>query len=576
MAKFLFGVITGVVLCILTVFVLFFALARSFRETAPTVAQNSVLQLELNGDIPERAQVEVPFGSLAERGAPTVTSLWQLLRAAAADSRIKGVVLEPQSLSVGWGKLEELRADLEQFKKSGKPLFAYLKTPGAREYYVSTVADRIYLGPTDWLNVKGMRVELMYFKNTLDKLGVDVQVEHEGRYKDFGDMFTRTSMSPETREVMTSVLDTLYGNLVQRIALGRKKTPADVTALIDRGPFLAKDARESGLVDELRYEDQVFGELQQKLNSGELRKITTAKYLKIPAASLGLEGKHRIAMLVGDGAITRGTGDEDGVGSESGITASGFNKLLRRIEGDTSIEGVVVRIDSPGGDAVASDEIWREMVLLSKKKPLVISMSDAAASGGYYMAMTGDPIVAYPGTLTGSIGVVFGKPNLHGLYDKVGITKDMLKRGRFADIDTDYRDLTPEELAKLKEGIDNNYREFVSRVAQARHRPYDQIEPLAQGRVWLGSQARERGLVDELGGLDRAIELVKQKAKIPASENVTLVMYPPKRSILDLLFGKSPESVIESRLRPLLKDWSPLLWTKGGLLRLMPYTIKAQ
>ena len=564
---------------ILAALVFFFVLVRTFRESPPTVAQNSVLLLQLNGDIPERAPVEVPFGALADRSTPTVANVWTLLREAAVDARIKAVVLEPDGLSVGWGKLEEFRADLEQFKKSGKPLFAYLKAPTARDYYVATTADRIYLGPTDWLNVKGMRVELMYFKKTLDKVGVDVQVEHAGKYKDFGDMFTRTSMSPATSEVMNSVLDSLYGNLVARIAQGRKKNPDDVRALIDQGPFLANEALADGLVDELRYEDQLLSELQQKLNSGEIHKLSTAKYLKIPPGSLGLEGSHKIAMLVGDGAITRGDPDNEGA-SDSGITAEGFNKLLRRIAADSSVDGVVVRIDSPGGESVASDAIWREMNLLSKKKPLVISMSDAAASGGYYMAMTGDPIVAYPGTLTGSIGVVFGKPNLHGLYDKLGVSKDMLTRGRFAAIDSDYTELGPAELAKLQEGIDANYRDFVTRVAQSRRRTFDQIEPLAQGRVWLGSQARERGLVDELGGLDRAIELVKQKAKIPASENVTIAMYPARRSILDLVFGHSPEGAIEERLRPILNDglkyWPPELWSTGGMLRVMPYSVRVQ
>jgi protease-4 len=575
MAKFLFGLITGVVLCVAGVFLIFFALARTFRESPPAVAENSVLQLQLSGDIPELPAVEIPFGALAERPAPTVAGVWMMLRKAAVDARIKAVVLEPESLGVGWGKLEEFRADLERFKKSGKPLYAFLKTPGAREYYLASAADRIYLGPSDGLNLKGMRVELMYFKNTLDKIGVDVQVEHDGKYKDFGDMFTRTSMSPETREVMTSVVDDLYSHLVGRIAQARQKTPDAVRELIDRGPFLANDALSAGLVDQLRYEDQMFTDLKQKVNSGELHKLSTGNYQKVPADSLGLEGRHRIAMLVADGTITRGSAGDDAV-SGDGIQAAGFNKLLRRIAGDSSLEGVVVRIDSPGGDAVASDEIWREMNLLSQKKPVVISMSDTAASGGYYMAMTGDPVVAYPGTLTGSIGVVFGKPNLHGLYDKLGITKDMIARGRFAAIDSDYSDLSPAELAKLKEGIDANYRDFVDKVAKARRRPFDQIELLAQGRVWLGDQAKTNGLVDELGGIDRAFELVKQKARIPASENVAIVMYPPRRSILDVLFGRAQESAVESRWRRLLKDWPPELWAKGGLLRIVPYTVNAR
>ena len=575
MAKFLFGLITGAVLTVVGLFLIFFALARSFRESPPSVAQNSVLQLQLSGDIPERPPVEVPFGAFADRPASTVEGVWMTLRKAAVDARIKAVVLEPESLAVGWGKLEEFRADLERFKKSGKPLYAFLKTPGAREYYLASAADRIYLGPSDWINVKGMRVELTYFKNTLDKIGVDVQVEHDGKYKDFGDMFTRTSMSPETREVMTGIVDDLYSNLIGRIAQARRKTPDAVRALIDQGPFLADAALQDGLVDQLRYEDQMFADLQQKENAGELHKLAAGRYQKVSPDSLGLEGRHRIAMLVADGDITRGSAGDDG-SSGDGIGAAGFNKLLQRIAGDASLDGVVVRIDSPGGEVTASDEMWRAMNELRKKKPMVISMSDAAASGGYYMAMTGDPVVAYPGTLTGSIGVVFGKPNLHGLYDKLGITKDMIARGRFAAIDSDYSDLSPVELAKLKEGIDANYHDFVAKVAQARRSPFDRIEPLAQGRVWLGGQAKANGLVDELGGLDRAFELVKQKARIPASENVAIVMYPARRSILDLLFGRAQESAVESRLRRLLKDWPPAVWAKGGLLRIMPYTVNAQ
>jgi protease-4 len=575
MAKFLFGLITGVVLCVLGMFLIFFALARSFRESAPIVAENSVLQLQLSGDIPERPPVEVPFGALADRPAPTVTGVWMMLRKAAVDTRIKAVLLEPESLSVGWGKLEEFRADLVRFKKSGKPLYAFLKTPGAREYYLATAADRIYLGPSDWLNLKGMGVQLMYFKNTLDKIGVGVQVEHDGKYKDFGDMFTRTSMSPETKEVMTSVVDDLYGNLVAGVAEARHKTSDDMRALIDQGPFLAHAALDGGLVDQLRYEDQMFADLQQKVNAGELHKLSSGNYQKVAADSLGLEGRHHIAMLVGDGEITRGSASDEG-GSDQGIQATSFIKLLRRIGGDASVDGVVVRIDSPGGDAVASDEIWREMNLLHKKKPLVISMSDTAASGGYYMAMTGDPVVAYPGTLTGSIGVVYVKPDVHGLMDKLGISEETIARGRFAQIDALDHALDPAELAKLKDGIDANYHDFVAKVAEARHRSFDRIEPLAQGRVWLGDQAKERGLVDELGGIDRALELVKQKARIPTNENVTIVMYPPRRSILDVLFGRAQESMVESRLRRLVGAWPSEVWAKGGLLRMMPYMVNAQ
>jgi protease-4 len=571
MVKFLIGLVTGVLITFLCFFLLFLVLIR-FRERPPVVASDSVLLLQLSGAIPEKPPVEIPYLPV-EKPSMTVADVWMALRKAAVDPHIRAVVLQPEDLAVGWAKLEEIRADLQQFRKSGKPVYAFLKTPSTREYYIASVADRIYLGPQDQFYVKGMRAELLYFRKTLDKLGVNVEVEHAGKYKDFGDMFTRSDMSPETREVINSLLDNLYGNLVTRIAEGRHKTPEQVRAAIDSGPFLAREAKAAGLVDELRFEDQMFGELSAKLGVTDPKKVPLARYVKVSADDLGLtDRKNSIAMIVGQGDIIRGNPGDDGGGDE-GITSYGFTKLLRRVAGDSSVKGVIVRIDSPGGETVASDEIWREMNLLSKKKPLVISMSDAAASGGYYIAMTGNPIVAYPGTMTGSIGVVFGKPNLHGLYDKLGITKDSLHRGRFAEIDSDYRPLSPEERAMLRQGIDENYLDFVRKVADARRRTVAEIEPIAQGRVWLGSQARGNGLVDDLGGLDQAIEMVKRKANIPASAKVSLVTYPPRRSIFDVLFRRSQEDLLESKLGSLLKGVPVRAWLRGGFLRLAPFAL---
>jgi protease-4 len=252
--------------------------------------------------------------------------------------------------------------------------------------------------------------------------------------------------------------------------------------------------------------------------------------------------------------------------------------VLSRVANDSGIKGVIVRIDSPGGEVTASDEIWRRMNLLSKKKPTVISMSDTAASGGYYMAMTGDPIVAYPGTLTGSIGVVYGKPNLHGLYEKLGVTKNSIERGKHADIDSDYTPLSPEERALLRQGIDESYHDFVSKVAAARHRPFEEIEPLAQGRVWLGSQAAARGLVDQLGGLDAAVDLVKKRAGIPSGERVAMEVYPEPVSILDMLLKRSssPEDLLETRLAGVFGGVPFHAWMKGGYLRLMPYRVETR
>jgi len=570
MVKFLIGLVTGVALVFLSVVPLF-VIALRIREGAPVIAGNSVLVLRLSGELPEKPPIELPSFVGDDHTPLTVIGVWSALDKAAADERIKALVLQPEGLSAGWAKLQELRLDIDKFKKSGKPVFAYLRQPGTREYYVASGADRIYVGPAEPVMLKGLRAEMMYFKKTLDKIGVNVEIEHAGKYKDFGDMFTRSDMSPETREVMTSVVDDLYANLVGGIAAGRKKTPDEVRAIIDQGPFTAPQALKAGLVDELRFEDQMWGELKDRIKA-EPSRVSMDKYAKVTAESLGLQGKSRIAVVVGEGDIVRGSVGDDGAG-ESNLTSNGFNKLLRRVENDSQVKGVVVRIDSPGGEVTASDEIWRQMNLLSKKKPMVISMSDAAASGGYYMAMTGDPIVAYPATFTGSIGVVFGKPNIRGLYDKLGINKEAIQRGKNAGIDSDYTPLTPEQRAKLREGIDESYRDFVTKVADARHRKFDQIEPLAQGRVWLGSQAKPRDLVDEIGGLDKALEMVKQKAKIPASERVSLTIYPGRRSLLDLVMKKSQEDMMEAKLTQILGGMPFHAWLRGGYLRLMPFWV---
>jgi len=575
MGKFLLGLVTGAILVVVIGVIGFFAIA-SLKSKPPSIADGSTLILSLSGDVPEKPPLDVPIPFLQDKTPLTVENIWSMLHRAATDSRIKAVVLEPEGVAIGWAKMQEIRSDIEEFRKSGKPVYAFLKSPGTREYYLATAASKIYMEPVDELNLKGLGLELMYFKNTLDKLGVQVEVEHAGKYKDYGDMFTKTGMSPETREVMNSVADDIYGDLIDTIAKGRKQDAATVRATIDDGPFLSTQAKEKGLVDELRFEDEMFGELKTALHQTELKKLSDRDFANVPDATV--TSPDRIAYVVGEGSITRGSADSS---DDSGIESEQFDRILSKVENDSGIKAVIVRIDSPGGEVTASDEMWRAMNELGKKKPVVISMSDAAASGGYYMAMSGAPIIAYPGTETGSIGVVFGKPNLHGLYDKLGITKDYVSRGKFALIDSDYQSLTDAGRAKLREGIDSDYQDFVAKVAAARKKTPAEIEPIAQGRVWMGDQAKANGLVDELGGLDRAVEMARQKAKIPASAKVNLVLYPGKRSLFDLLFksGDSEAEAMMSRagLEPLKAAWHDdrmRVWMRGGMLRMMPFSLE--
>ncbi|MCC7174070.1 MAG: signal peptide peptidase SppA [Bryobacterales bacterium] len=573
MAKFFLGLLAGLLLAVLCAVLLVVAAVR-VGETPPVVASRSVLVLDLDGDIVERPPATLPLPFLEERMPLTVTSLWRSLKEAATDSRIKAVVFMPGRVGAGWGKLQELRGSLEGLAKSGKPVFAFLRTASTREYYLATAAGRVYMPPEDMLDVKGLRAELTFFRGTLDKLGAQVEIVHAGKYKDFGDTFTRTSMSPETREVLDSILDELFAHTVDTIAAGRKKTPAEIRATLDDGPFLSRQALEKGLVDGLLYEDQVFSEVEKAAGGGRLSRVRVRDYVRARAAGPDSKGKEKVAFIVGEGAITGSL--PGGAYAETGLSAPAFIKLLRQVAEDGSIRGAIVRVDSPGGDSFASDEIWREMNRLSGRKPLIISMSDEAASGGYYVSMTGDPVVAYPGTLTGSIGVVYGKASLRGLYQKLGISKEILTRGRFADIDSDYTPLDEAARRKLRDGVDDNYRVFVEKVAAARKRKFAEIEPLAQGRVWLGSQARKIGLVDELGGLDRAVELIRERARIPAGAPVTLVVYPPQRSLIERLMSRTVQASAPGLLKDILRRWPAQLLAPGGYLRLVPYQLQVQ
>jgi len=576
MKNFLIGFGIGIGFCLLCAAVLFFGFLAAFsigQQTA-SVGDNSVLVLDLTGSVPERAPVDIGIPLLGGDSQVTVVENWQLLRKAASDPRIKGLVVAPRGLSVGWAKLEELRAQIVKFKESGKPVYAYLRGASGAEYYIASAADRIYMAPDDWLDVKGLRAELTFLKNTLDKVGVAMEFEGVGLYKDAPDTYTKTSPSPQTLEVTNQILDQYFGNLIDVIAKGRKREPAAIRAAIDQGPFVGKSAVDAGLVDEMLFEDDVYKRLQQQTGGRELSHIHSKDYAKVSVSGDG--GGPRIAVVVGDGEILPAGADQ--TFSDAGMTASGMARTLRQVRDDSSIQGVILRVDSPGGDAIASAEILHEVQALSAKKPLLISMSDYAASGGYMMSMSGDPVLAYSNTLTGSIGVFFGKLTLRGLYDKIGLNKYLLTRGRWAAIDSDYTPLGPPERARLQQELQVYYHGFVERVAAGRKKPYETIEPLAQGRVWLGAQAKNNGLVDEIGGLDRAIEMIKDKAQIPVSERVSLVTFPARRSLLEVLMNR-PESTagLETAID---KVFGKLPWRSlssgSGFMDLMPFGLEVK
>jgi protease-4 len=578
--KFLIGLVAGFLLAGLACVIAVFTLAR-FGDRTPSVPSEATLVMRLGGSIPEIAPTEIPLPMFESQAPSTVADIWHVLRKAESDSRVKALVLQPRGVGEGWAKMQEIREMILRFRKSGKPVYAYLRTPRAKDYYLATAADKVYLTPEDFLDVKGMRAEVEYYRRTLDKIGVVFEIEHAGKYKDAMDTFTRDSMSPETRQVLDSVLDILYAHLVESIASGRKKSPDQVRAALDDGPLLAKQALDRGLVDGLKFEDQVFDELKSALKQKELKRVSHRDYARASQAP-SMKGT-RVALVVGQGEITRGGGG-GGIDDDEGIRSGAFGAMVRSVASDDSVKGVVLRIDSPGGDAVASEEILHEVRELSRKKPLVLSMSDVAASGGYYIAMTGDPVVAYPGTFTGSIGVIYGKVNLAGLYDKLGIRTEILKRGRNADIDSFVKPLDEAARRKLRDGIDSTYRAFLDRVAEGRKRKAADIEPLAQGRVWLGAQAKANGLVDELGGLDKAFELLRQRMKVDAKEPLVIALHPRRKSLFEQIFGSNENPADRAARREVrslarrmgLPDLDPGLWGGGGIMARAPFQIRVE
>ena len=575
MKKFLLGILAGIVIAGVGGVVLVFALVR-FSAQKPQVPDAGILVMNLEGAVPEGLAETSPIPALARQAPLAVVEWWGALRAAGKDSRVKGLLLRPRHVAAGWAKLQELRAGIEAFKKSGKPVYAWLETPGLREYYLAAAADRIYLAPEDLLNVKGLAIQAMYYRGTLDKLGVQFDVEHMGKYKDAGDMFTRKDMSPETKEALNALLDGIWGNVTTTISASRRMQPEQFRALVDDAPWLGPAAIRYGLIDELSYLPAVEKALAKKAGLPEPTLISPQLLLGDLHRS---EKSQRLAFLVAEGDILRGAVSNP-FGDDVGLTPAPVTKLVKEIGDDPTIKGVIVRVESPGGDAIASDEILQSLKELARKKPVVISMSDVAASGGYYIAMTGDPVVAYPSTITGSIGVIYGKVNLKGLYDKLGISTDTLKRGKFADLDSETQPLSPEARKKLHESIESIYNGFLKRVADGRKTTVNKIEPLAQGRVWLGNDALKIRLVDELGGIDRAIEVLQRKARLPLDREARLVVYPSRKSFWQRLMGMGDTSTYAA-LTP--EEWllrragaqSGLMpFLQGGMLRVMPYRVE--
>lgn len=529
----------------------------------PSVPANASLYLRIQAPFSEIEPLNVLSPLVAQ--PPTLRDTLAAIRKAKRDSHIKTLVIEPAAQGALWAQLQDVRAALEDFRSSGKPLTAYLESGGAGAYYLASAATRIVMMPAGQLDLSGLATYELFFRGTLDKIGVYPDLLHIGDYKTASNTFTEKGYTAAHKEMSQSLNHDWYEQLVSAIAAGRKRSDADVRRLIDGGPYLANEAKTAGLVDALGYEDQI-DDAAPVLGTHEIDGDAYAR-VSVPAPSPAPGA--RIALLYAVGTIASGRSAFDTPGGLV-LGSDTFVQWIRKVRVDPTIRAIVVRIDSPGGSAIASDVIWRELGLARTVKPVVVSMGDVAASGGYYIALPADSIVAEPGTITGSIGVVTGKFVLKGTLDKLGVGTGSVSDGKFAEIYSPFRPFSDAERARVEAQLHSTYELFLSRVAAGRHSTPGKIDQIAQGRVWTGRQAHDLGLVDELGGLDTAIKIAARRAKLDPSRPVRLVVYPPKRSLFDLLtnpIGSSVEAGLDLFVRRPAVRMMPPAWSSANLVQ---------
>ena len=568
-------------------------LARAFRFLTPLAWKHDILEIELDGEMPE----ELPQAGFLRRfikSRMTFRDYLLTIKMAKDDPDLSVVLFHIREPDIGWARAWELRELIKQLRQSGLATAAFLESSDNMSYYIATACDEIFLVPSGYVRIRGLAAEVLFLKKGMDKIGVKAEMAHEGKYKSAHEMFTRTTMSPAHREEVDDILDNLFDHWISSIASGRRLGERRMKTLVNRGTFLADAAKKAGLVDKLCYYDEIDDIFEARLRK-RVRKIKLNRYGAYRSIDMPLSHhfkvRRRVALLYATGPITSGSSSDFGpTGRSTG--SDSIAKSLRELREDKSVAGVVLRVNSPGGSALASDLIWREMAVSVERgckdgdergrKPVVVSMGDVAASGGYYIASNADKVMAGPLTVTGSIGVVGGKFNLAGLVDTVGIKVETVTRGKTADMDNALRAYTPAEKKQLQSEIKSVYKDFVNRVSVGRSVTTRKVERIAKGRVWLGMQAVENGLVDETGGLLAALDEVKKLADIPLSEKVILDLYPKKKNIVRMpfKFGGSSTRIkhyISETMMSLLPDeirqMAPLVKERGPLA-VMPYFLK--
>jgi protease-4 len=507
------------------------------------VAKHTVLELNLERSFAE-ARPEGPFAFLG-RHQLTVRDVVDALERAGKDKRVDALVARIGAARLGMAQAQELRDAVIRFRATNKPAVVFAETfgefgPGNAAYYLATGFDRIYLQPIGDVGLTGLIAEAPFITGSLEKIGVKMRGDRRYQYKNAFNMFTERQFTPAHKEATEKVMTSLMGQLVKGIATARKLSEAEVRALFDRGPLLAREALDAKLVDGLKYRDEVYEEVKAK--AGKKAKLLYVERYLERAGRPHRKGK-TIALIYGVGSIKRGKSSYDALSGDRSMGSDTVAQAFRAAVDDEDVKAILFRIDSPGGSAVASDVIWREVARARKKgKPVIASMGNVAASGGYYVAMGADKIVAQPGTITGSIGVFALKPLTKEMWDKVGVTWDEVHTSRNAMMWTGLQDYTPEGWQRLQAFLDHIYTEFTGKVAAGRKLPRERVLEIAKGRIWTGEDAKALGLVDELGGLPTALRLCKQAAKIPEDAKVKLVVFPPPKPPLAALLGEEAEN----------------------------------
>ena len=557
MRRYLVGCLATIGGLALFFLLLLVILVGSVRSPSGRVPSKTILEINLESGLAE----DVPDDPLAKAllsGTPVVRDIVDALDRASYDNRVAGVVARLGAAPIGVAQLQELRDAVRSFRAHKKFAVAYSETfgefgPGTGSYYLATAFDEIWLQPSGDVGLSGILMESPFFKGGLDKLGVVPRMDHRYEYKNAMNVFTEKSYTPAHREAVSKVMSSWFSQIMRGIAEGRRIPEDQVRALVDRGPFLGPEALDAKLVDGLAYRDDVYAKVKLRAGPGA-DLLYLGKYLE--RAGRPHQSGKTIALIYGVGSVLRGRSGFDPVFGGASMGSDTVAAAFRAAIDNPSVKAILFRVDSPGGSYVASDAIWRETVRSRKAgKPVIVSMGDVAGSGGYFVAMAADKIVAQPGTITGSIGVLGGKMVTSGLWEKLGISFDEVHAGKNATMWNSSSDYTPAEWARFQAWLDRVYADFTNKVADGRRLPKERVLEIAKGRIWTGEDAKSLGLVDELGGFPVALALAKKAARIPDTEPVRLELFPKKKTsfqaFMEQVSGQTPDSSERALVRAL-------------------------